>query len=151
MIKTEALDALDAILQKKWKEAKQAFENSRASATGEAVKQESKYDTRGLEEAYLAHGLANAVVEYEQAINDLNACRIATITKSARLGSLIECKREGQSVYFVISASGGGIEAETNGHEVTIITPESPLAKKLLNLSAGDRISSPAFKIEKVS
>lgn len=151
MNKDEALTALGAVLESKWKAAQAAFETSRAGATGDQVKQESKYDTRGLEESYLAHGLANSVMEYEKAISDLNQCRLAPVSETVRLGSFVTCRRDDELVYFLISASGGGIEAQVGDGEVTLITTESPLAGKLMGQSVNDRIAPPMMKIEAVA
>jgi len=139
MNKEEAVAALSVVVKSKWEDAKKAFDTSRAGATSDQSKQEGKYDTRSVEEAYLAHGLANAVVEYEKALADLENCRQLEATPEVSVGSLICCKRDGEGVSFLLSHSGGGIEAEVNGEEVIIITPESPLAKKLLSKAAGER------------
>ncbi len=147
-IKCHALDALETVLKSKWQTAHDAFEASKAGATSGEVKQESKYDTRGLEASYLAHGLANAVTEYEAALADLNTCRLAPMTSTISIGSLIHCTtKTGHPVYFLLSKSGGGIEAPFQESDVTIITPTAPLAKALLGKSSGDSTISPAFKI----
>ncbi len=135
-----AVEALGAVLQQKWEDAKKAFDTSRAGATSGEVKQESKYDTRGIEEAYLAHGLSNAVREAERAIRDLEEAAAKEVKESVQVGSLVGCKRDGETVYFFLSASGGGIEAQVEGVEVTIISPESPLAQKLMGAGEGKRV-----------
>ncbi len=151
MNKEQAIEALEVVINGKWKDAKSAFDTSRAGATSEQSKQEGKYDTRATEEAYLAHGLANSVSEYERALSDLNVCRSSPIFKKVSIGSLIKCLRGDDIIYFLMSESGGGIEATVKNEEVTIITPSSPLAKKLLGTEVGEKISSPPLVIRQVS
>ena len=151
MQRVRALDALEVVIRKKWEDANSAFERTKAGANSDEVRQESKYDTRGLEESYLAHGLANAAEGYLEALGDLNACRTAAITETISLGSLIHCRNGGGSIYFLLSRSGGGIEAVLDGEEVTIITPESPLAKKLMGKKKGEHLATPPFTISSVS
>ena len=151
MTKEQALDALEATIKEKWQDAKKAFDTSRASVTSDQSKQESKYDTRGLEESYLAHGLAQSVMDLEEALSHLNTCRMSARSETVQLGSLIHCRgTQGQSIYFLLSSSGGGIEAESEGNEVTIITPESPLAKNLTGKVSGESISTPSFTIKEI-
>jgi len=139
MDRKEAIDALASELAKKWESAQKAYERSKAGATSGESKQESKYDTRGLEEAYLAHGLSQAVMEAEKAVNDLEVLREVESGEVIKKGSLLRVRRDGEQCYFFLSHSGGGVEAVINGIEVTIITPESPVAKKLIGKGVGAR------------
>lgn len=148
MTKEAVVAVLSEIVQQKWADAKKAFDTSRAGATSDQSKQEGKYDTRSVEESYLAHGLAQSVVEYENALADLENCRKSPANQTVKVGSLIRCQRGGEPVSFLLSYSGGGIEAVIEDEEITIITPESPLAKKLNEKSAGDRVA--AFVIREI-
>lgn len=143
-----AVDALRASLNEKWESAKKAFEVSHAGATSEQSKQEGKYDTRGLEESYLANGLSQSVREFQKAIVDFESCVKIQPKDEVGIGSLVSGERDGESVSFFLSYSGGGVEAEVEGEEVTIITPESPLAKQLMGKKVGDRAG--ALKIVEV-
>lgn len=152
MTKQEALNALTEVITEKWEDAKKSFQRSKSSATSDEVRQESKYDTRGLEESYLAHGLAKAVQDYEMALSHLNEVKLSPSTEQVSLGSFIQCRSgSGEILSFLLSSSGGGIEAEVSEESVTIITPESPLAQSLLGKEKGDPLSTPPFKILKVS
>lgn len=150
MKREDALDALEVVMKRKWEDAKKAFDRSHAGATSDQARAESKYDTRGLEESYLANGLAKAVSEYEVALADLDSCRTLKPKAQVGVGALIRCEGEAEMVSFLLSRSGGGIEAAVAGEEITVITPESPLAQKLMGLTEGERISAPPFKILEV-
>jgi len=149
MTKSDAVAALREVLTQKWGDAKRAFDSSRAGATSEQSKSEGKYDTRGLEESYLAHGLSKAVIEYEKALSDLESCANLPPTQVVSIGSLVRCSRDNEYVSFLLSYSGGGAESEVDGEEVTIITPESPLAKMLLGKRDNDRVS--AFMVVEIN
>jgi len=148
MTRDLAIKALHKELQDKWETAKRAFESSHAGATSEQSKQEGKYDTRGLEESYLAHGLSQSVIEFEKAIADLESLEKQKPTENIGVGSLVCGVRDGEEVSFFLSYSGGGVEAGVDGQEVTIITPESPQAKQLTGKVSGERAGS--FKITEV-
>ena len=149
MIKQEAIEALEQVLFKQYKESQKVFDKARSGAISAEGKQESKYDTRALEESYLAHGLANKVIEDEEAIEALNACRLSQNGGEIGLGSFIHCVNpSNEDLYFLICRKGGGVVAQVGAEEVTIITLESPIAKQFLNARVGDSLLRPSFQIK---
>jgi len=143
--KPQAIEALRQELSDKRASAQRAYDSSHSGATSDQAKQESKYDTRGLEESYLANGLARALRDLETALADLDYCERHPEGERVEVGHLVHCQRDGDAVSFLLSHTGGGIEATVEGIEITIITPESPLAKQLIGKSAGQRAA--AFKV----
>lgn len=76
-----------------------------AEATHEQSKAENKYDTRGLEAAYLARGQSKQAAEAEQAIKQFEALRIREFTKvdPIDVGALVELRGRA-SPLFTLSA-----------------------------------------------
>ena len=114
---------------------------SHEEATHESNKAESKYDTRGLEAAYLAGGQARQARELLQAVEayeNFTAKRFAP-EEAIDLGALVELEADGVSSSFFLGPKGGGLEVEQNGAEITVITPQSPVGQNLMGKKLGDR------------
>jgi transcription elongation GreA/GreB family factor len=111
-----------------------------AEATDEENKAEDKYDTRGLEASYLAHGQSKAAEEAAQAVAQFQALALRDFapTEPIGLGALVTL--EGGARYFV-GPRAGGTEVEAQGKTVMVITPQSPLGRQLLGRRQGDAVT----------
>jgi hypothetical protein len=127
----------------------QAAQEAHAAATDAGSKAESKYDTRNLEASYLASGQAKQVDELAEALRLFEAFDL-TINDGGDaivMGSLVETSIGGQSAWFLLAPSAGGLEIECEGREVTVLTPASPLYQQLLGKRLGDILHKPAMRI----
>ncbi len=108
-----------------------------ADASDEQNKPEDKYDTRGLETAYLASSQARLATEIEEALAAYQTLALRKFTADAPidLTALVELELRGERLYYFLGPKGGGIEVK----EVLVITPESPIGKELLGKKIGDR------------
>ena len=120
-----------------------AAEEARATATNKENAAENKYDTLGLEAAYLAHGQSERVLQLE---GDL----AAYVALRARLkdhtiigvGSLLQLESEtGVSRFLFIGPASGGLVVSVQGVRVTVITTDSPLGKAVLGGGIDDDVS----------
>jgi transcription elongation GreA/GreB family factor len=114
---------------------------SHAEATHESSKAESKYDTRGLEAAYLAGGQARQAREILDSIELYGALATKDFApdEAIDLTALVELDADGtRSIYF-IGPRNGGLEIEHQRKEITVITPQSPLGQNLIGKKAGQR------------
>ncbi len=113
-----------------------------AEATHEQSKAENKYDTRGLEASYLARGQSRQAGEVEQAIEQFQALVLRTFAPAdpIDLGALVELETRGERIFYFIGPRAGGTEIEHEKHEVTVITPPSPLGKQLVGRRQGDKL-----------
>jgi transcription elongation GreA/GreB family factor len=104
-----------------------------AEATDEENKAEDKYDTRGLEASYLAHGQSKAAEEAAQAVAQFSALTIRDFSagEPISLGALVVVEARERSTYF-IGPRAGGTEVENDGQTVLVITPQSPLGRQLM-------------------
>jgi transcription elongation GreA/GreB family factor len=114
---------------------------SHEEATHESSRAESKYDTRGLEAAYLAGGQARQTKEILDAIALYESL---TLKKFAAgdpidLTALVELEVDGVRSRFFIGPKSGGLEIEHQGEEIIVITPQSPLGQNLIGKKAGQR------------
>jgi transcription elongation GreA/GreB family factor len=116
-----------------------AAQFSRAEATHESSKAESKYDTRGLEASYLARGQSRQAAELEAAIAEfekLDARKFAD-GEAIGIGALVELEHGGESSFYFIGPRAGGTEVLHDKMEILVITPQSPLGEQLMGKKSG--------------
>ncbi len=114
---------------------------SHAEATHESSKAESKYDTRGLEAAYLAGGQARQAKEILDSIKlyeTLTANQFAA-NDPIDLTAVVELETDGTRSTYFIGPKNGGLEIEHQRKEIIVITPQSPLGQNLMGKTAGQR------------
>ena len=110
-----------------------------AEATDEENKAEDKYDTRGLEASYLAHGQSKAAEETALALAQFQALVLRDFAADEPIGLGALVALDGPARYF-IGPRAGGTEIELNGATVLVITPQSPLGRQLLGRRQGDTV-----------
>jgi transcription elongation GreA/GreB family factor len=112
-----------------------------AEATHESSKAENKYDTRGLEAAYLAGGQARQAREIDESIKVYRALQLKEFdaTDPIDLSAMVEVETERTIGTYFIGPRSGGLEIEYKGAEITVITPQSPIGQQLMGKNAGQR------------
>jgi transcription elongation GreA/GreB family factor len=115
---------------------------SRAEATHESSKAESKYDTRGLEASYLARGQSKQAAEIEAAIAEFEKLPAKKFgaTEPIVPGALVELENGGENPFYFIGPRAGGTEILHDKKEILVITPQSPLGEQLLGKKSGDKL-----------
>ena len=113
-----------------------------ADASDEQNKPEDKYDTRGLETAYLASSQARLATETEQALGIYQNLELQKFKEGApiNLTALVELESSGTSTLYFLGPKCGGLEIRHKGTEVLVITPESPLGQQLIGKKLGDNL-----------
>ena len=114
---------------------------SRAEATHEQNKAEDKYDTRGLEASYLAHGQSRQAAEIESAIVEFEklANRKFGDGEAIDPGALVDLETGGERSFYFIGPRAGGMEVVHEKREILVITPQSPLGEQLMGKKQGDQ------------
>jgi hypothetical protein len=122
--------------------ARHAAEQAHATATDEENKAENKYDTLGLEAAYLAQGQSQRVLECEKKVFDFNKLQPKTYKADDVIGSLalVELINEHGRKHVFISPAGGGCEVFLGGEKINVVSPQAPLGKALLGKFLGDEV-----------
>jgi transcription elongation GreA/GreB family factor len=141
MNKSHLLTQIVARLSESLGLLEKAARSSHAEATHESSKAENKYDTRGLEAAYLARGQSRQAKEILDSIKVYQslAAREFAPGEPIDLTALVELGLDGTRSMFFIGPRNGGLEVELNGKEATVITPQSPLGENLMGKKAGQR------------
>lgn len=129
-------------LRESFESRQSAARQTRAVGNDAESKSEGKYDTRSIEENYLADGLArqaHCAVADADALEKLPLHDFAP-DEAIDLGALVELDFGDGGEWFFLSPGGGGIEVGHGGRTVTVITPESPLGARILDQHAGERV-----------
>jgi transcription elongation GreA/GreB family factor len=113
--------------------AKQAHAAAIEGATHEEARPENDKDTRGLEQSYLARGLAQRVAELDAAVAVVGKMTLAAGALVA-IGALVTVDEDDTERRFFVAPSGGGIEVSG----VAVVTPSSPIGRALLGRSVDD-------------
>ncbi len=121
--------------------AKDALQASHEAATHAESKAENKYDTRGLEAAYLADGQRRRVHEIEAALAGYRNLPIrAHLDEAITLGALIELEGKGVRRWVFLGPDAAGLRVVIDNTEVLLISPRSPLGHALLGLYESDEL-----------
>lgn len=136
------LDAIVSTIRQSLDGALIAADEARATATNRENVAENKYDTLGLEAAYLAHGQSERVLQLEKDLAEFALLReqLSEHTE-AGIGSLVKLEQGNGATQFVfIGLASGGLRIQCDGVTVTVITPASPLGSALIGTECGDEI-----------
>jgi transcription elongation GreA/GreB family factor len=117
-----------------------AARSSRTEATHEQSKAENKYDTRGLEASYLAHGQSRQAAEIQAAIAAFEKLdpRKFGAGEPVDVGAFVELETNGEKAAYFIGPRAGGTEVLHDKREVLVITPQSPLGEQIMGRKQGD-------------
>lgn len=140
MIDKEALRReLLAMTERALEAARSSHAAAIEGATHPEARAENDKDTRGLEQSYLARGVAQRVVELENAVADLTAMKLRVFPEGApaAISAVVTVDEAGvQTRYFVAPAGGGGVV----GGDIQVVTPQSPIGKALVGKRVDDEL-----------
>ena len=154
VIKKELLKQLLNHLQQEIDATLSAVNEAHALASHEQSKPENQYDTLALEAAYLAHGQSERIAELQRQVILLNHFEFVNYNEDSRLalGALVRVENEdGDEQWLWLLPVAGGIllkakvskiqKGEYESLNIRTITPEAPLAKKILGRYVGDEVT----------
>ncbi|MDT7838035.1 GreA/GreB family elongation factor [Aquabacterium sp. OR-4] len=125
-------------------QAEQAVRVAHEAATHEESIAENKYDTLGLEAAYLASGQARRAEAIRQAMAHWRQFRPGPYdaSKGIQLGALV-CLADAdhrQQLLF-LGPAGGSMSLECDAQLVQVISSEAPLGRAMWGKCEGDEVS----------
>ncbi len=131
-------------------QAEQAVRTAHEAATHEENIAENKYDTLGLEAAYLATGQARRAEAIRQAIAHWRQFRPSPYdaSKGIQLGALVclvDANHKQQHLF--LGPDGGSMTLVSGAQLVQVISCEAPLGKAMLGKCEGDEVSIQALPI----
>jgi hypothetical protein len=149
MNKREILERVRAQLRGRLEKTMAASQEARMEATDEESRAESKYDTHAIEASYLAAGQAERAEALALTLQAFAMTQFPDFGPETPIGvgALVEVDFEGERVYYLLAAAGGGTSCAIQGRELTVLAPSAPLAKQLLGAKAGHVLKRPALRI----
>ncbi len=150
MDKRSLIDQLLTHLDAELDRYTQAARAAQAGATDDQSRAENKYDTRGLEASYLAHGQSRQALETLQARKLIAALdrRAFGPGEPVNIGALVELAgSDGERAFYFVGPSAGGTEVIHDGQEVLVITGQSPLGRQLIGKRAGERLTAGGYRV----
>ncbi|MGQ3052685.1 MAG: GreA/GreB family elongation factor [Roseateles sp.] len=125
-------------------QAEQAARTAHETATHEENIAENKYDTLGLEAAYLATGQARRAEAIRQAIANWRQFRPCAYDagKGIQLGALV-ClvDADGNQQQLFLGPDGGSMKLVSAAQLVQVISSDAPLGRAMLGRCEGDEVS----------
>lgn len=125
-------------------QAEQAAREAHATATHEENIAENKYDTLGLEAAYLATGQARRAEAIRQALAHWRQFRPLPYdaSKGIQLGALV-ClvDADDQQHQLFLGPDGGSMKLVSGDQPVQVISSDAPLGRAVLGKGEGDEVS----------
>lgn len=125
-------------------QAEHAARVAHETATHEENIAENKYDTLGLEAAYLAAGQARRAEAIRQAMVNWSQFRPSPYdaSKGIQLGALV-ClvDSDGKQQQLFLGPGGGSMKLVSGAQPVQVISCEAPLGRAMLGKCEGDEVS----------
>lgn len=153
-MKSELIEMICNELRTRLERLAKAAIAAHEAATDPGSKAESKYDTRSLEESYLATGQARQVKELGETLRTFENLKLRDFSTNDSIdaGALVDLQKPGslQKSIFSFAPAAGGLEIEFKNKEITLLSPESPLYAKLVGKTIGELIESPDFEIASI-
>ncbi|MCA9521425.1 MAG: GreA/GreB family elongation factor [Myxococcales bacterium] len=142
-MKHELHERIRSSLDDKRRILERATSAAHHAATDDESTAENKYDTRGLEAAYLAGAQSKRLAQLDQEIRILTrfAPRAFGADEPIGLGALVELASDEGSRIVFIAPCAGGLELELAHSRVSVVTPQSPLGGQLIGAYQGDEIT----------
>lgn len=120
-----------------------AARTAHAAATHEENIADNKYDTLSLEASYIAQAQANRAQEIRVALDAYRGLAPNRFEEGApiRLTALVTLEDgEGRERKFFVGPEAGGLKIASDGDEIVVITPHSPVGRQLIGRTVGDAV-----------
>ncbi len=153
LMKSELLEIIRSEIRARLERLAKAAMAAHAAATDPGSKAESKYDTRSLEESYLATGQARQVQDLAETLRAFESLRPVDFSASDEIasGALVELKRGKEKLFFFLVPAAGGLEITHKKKEITLLSPESPLYRALIGKKIGEMLEALPFQVQQIS
>jgi len=150
-IKQQLISEILQHLQAELNQAIQAANIAHSDAVDDQSVAETQYDTLAIEASYLAEGQSKRVLEYQQALKSYQILQKALQSKMlensdlgdeiAKLGSLVQLDKDNSCHHwFFIGPAAGGFRTNIKEHQITVITPQSPMGMAILGKQQDDDV-----------
>ena len=141
MDKERIRKALIEQLRKELDVVRASAASAREGATHEDAKPENEYDTRALEQSYLAGAQAARCASLENSIGLIEELEIKfDESVGVDVGAFVRVDDGEKERSYFFAPAGGGTKVSIEGEKVTILTLASPLGRVLRGKKEGDEV-----------
>lgn len=118
---------------------------ARDEATHEESKPENQYDMHAQEAAYLAEGQARVAAELTDTLALYQSLPFSpwVADQPAGIGAVVTLEAPAKIARFFIGPRSGGMELTVAGEEITVVTPSSPLGRRLVGVKIDTLVPLP--------
>lgn len=142
MSKIHVIEHLRFALEAQLATAEAAAKTAHDAATHEENIAENKYDTLGLEAAYLAQGQAERVNDCHLSIIEFEKVFKEPVANKVSIGSLVSVSDENENTkWYFIGPLSGGLSVTIKEQLIYVLTPHSPLGTLLMNKQKDDEFT----------
>jgi len=139
------VEHLIAAMRAEISELRRSFEQARETTVTAPCRMQSRFDTKGVEAAWVADGLARALKEKDRQIAELERFRPDNGNGKVAIGSVVEllhAEGGGREIYFIVPA-GGGREIESCRLVIKTVTSTAPLGNAMIGKKDGEEVVIP--------
>jgi|GEM_PF-2044655 hypothetical protein len=138
--KKSLLQQLISLIQADIEKQKKSFARAKRESADAPGRMQSRYDTMGIESAWVADGLAKALNEKELSLRRLQTFMFSNSTPDVRLGSIVVVSSLDSSAleYYFILPTASGYKLQDQGSTIVTLTPITPLGKLLIGRRVND-------------
>jgi transcription elongation GreA/GreB family factor len=132
-------------LELEWRTQSAAADLARDEATHAESRPDSKYDTHSQEAAYLAEGQARLAADIAEARAAFQSMPLPSFGPQdpVALGALIQLEQSGGRAWYFVGPYRGGTSINLAGQAIMVITPQSPLGRRLMGATPGSSVVLP--------
>lgn len=140
--KTHLKERLITMIKADIEKQLQSFESARQASIDAPGRMQSRYDTTGIESAWVADGLARALREKESNLKCLEAFHWTESNTYVSIGSIVKILSSDSPApeYFFVIPVLSGCELYENGLTITTLSPETPLGSALMGKKVREKI-----------
>ena len=132
-------------LEQEWRTQNAAADLARDEATHDESRPESKYDTHSQEAAYLAEGQARLAADIAEARAAFQSLPLPAFGPQdpVAVGAHVQLDQSGDRAWYFVGPYRGGTSVDFDGTAVLVITPQSPLGRRLMGATPGSAVALP--------
>lgn len=143
--KSKVLELLLASLDEETARLRGEYEVARHTSIDAPGRMQSRYDTTGIEAAWVASGLAASLNEKVRALTVMTSFRLPEHCETVVLGAIVGLGTPPDKlrfIFFLLPAMGGtSVTLPSLQVPIRVVTPASPLGQRLLGNEVGDLIA----------